>query len=128
MEMGLREILNYGHTLGHAIEHAERYQWRHGVAVSIGMVFAAELSRIVAGLDDDSVNRHRSILSSLGLPITYPADRWRTLLATMQKDKKARGGVLRFVVLDAIGKPRVLAIPDESVLFAAYAELGQSAQ
>jgi 3-dehydroquinate synthase len=82
----------------------------------------------VAGLDDDSVNRHRSILSSLGLPISYPADRWRTLLATMQKDKKARGGVLRFVVLDAIGKPRVLAIPDESVLFAAYAELGQSAQ
>ncbi len=128
METGLREILNYGHTLGHAIEHAERYQWRHGVAVSIGMVFAAELSRIVAGLDDYSVNRHRSILSSLGLPIAYPADRWRTLLATMQKDKKARGGVLRFVVLDAIGKPRVLAIPDESVLFAAYAELGQSAQ
>jgi 3-dehydroquinate synthase len=128
MEQGLREILNYGHTLGHAIEHAERYQWRHGVAVSIGMIFAAELSRIVAGLDDASVERHRSILQSLGLPVTYPPDRWRTLLATMQKDKKARGGVLRFVVLDAIGKPRVLAIPDESVLFAAYAELGQSAQ
>lgn len=127
-EQGLREILNYGHTLGHAIEHAERYQWRHGVAVSIGMVFAAELSRIVAGLDDESVARHRRILESLGLPVSYPADRWRTLLATMQKDKKARGGVLRFVVLDGIGKPRVLAIPDESVLFAAYAEVGQSAQ
>jgi 3-dehydroquinate synthase len=126
-EHGAREILNYGHTLGHAIEHAERYQWRHGVAVSIGMVFAAELSRIVAGLDDESVARHRSILESLGLPVAYPADRWRTLLATMQKDKKARGGVLRFVVLDAVGKPRVLAIPDESVLYAAYAEVGQSA-
>jgi len=126
-EGGQREILNYGHTLGHAIEHAERYQWRHGVAISIGMMFAAELSRIVANLDDDSVERHRRILGSLGLPVTYPPDRWKTLLATMQRDKKARSGVVRFVVLDAVGKPRVLAIPDESVLFAAYTELHQSA-
>lgn len=128
MESGVREILNYGHTLGHAIEHAERYQWRHGVAISIGMVFAAELSRIVAGLDDATVLRHRTILESLGLPLSYPANRWKTLLATMQKDKKSRGGVLRFVVLDGVAKPRVLAIPDESLLFAAYAEVGQSAQ
>ncbi len=125
-ESGLREILNYGHTLGHAIEHAERYQWRHGAAISIGMVFAAELSRIVANLSDEDVERHRRILGSLGLPLDYPQGRWRTLLATMQKDKKARGGVVRFVVLDAPGKPRVLAIPDESVLFAAYQELGTS--
>ncbi|MEL0149018.1 MAG: 3-dehydroquinate synthase [Pontimonas sp.] len=125
-ESGLREILNYGHTLGHAIEHAERYQWRHGAAISIGMVFAAELSRIVANLSDEDVERHRRILGSLGLPMDYPQGRWRTLLATMQKDKKARGGVVRFVVLDAPGKPRVLAIPDESVLFAAYQELGTS--
>ncbi|MGA1687982.1 MAG: 3-dehydroquinate synthase [Pontimonas sp.] len=123
-ESGLREILNYGHTLGHAIEHAERYQWRHGAAISIGMVFAAELSRIVANLSDEDVERHRRILGGLGLPLDYPQGRWRTLLATMQKDKKARGGVVRFVVLDAPGKPRVLAIPDESVLFAAYQELG----
>ena len=126
LEAGTREILNYGHTLGHAIEHAERYQWRHGVAISIGMVFAAELSRIVANLDDAAVARQRALLEAIGLPITYPPDRWRTLLASMQKDKKARGGVLRFVVLDGIGRPRVLAIPDESVLFAAYAELSQS--
>ena len=125
-EAGLREILNYGHTLGHAIEHAERYQWRHGAAISIGMVFAAELSRMVANLGDADVNRHRRILGQLGLPLDYPQGRWRTLLATMQKDKKARGGVVRFVVLDAPGKPRVLAIPDESVLFAAYQELGVS--
>jgi len=124
LETGTREILNYGHTLGHAIEHAERYQWRHGAAISIGMVFAAELSRIVAGLGDEQVARQRKLLESLGLPVSYPSGRWRTLLATMQKDKKARGGVLRFVVLDGIGKPRVLAIPDESVLFAAYAEVG----
>lgn len=123
LESGVREILNYGHTLGHAIEHAERYQWRHGVAVSIGMVFAAELGRIVANLGDDQVARHRRILTSLGLPVTYPPARWKSLLATMQKDKKARGGVLRFVVLDDVAKPRVLAIPDESMLYAAYSEL-----
>ena len=122
-ESGPREILNYGHTLGHAIEHAERYQWRHGAAISIGMVFAAELSRIVANLDDGQLERHRTILGQLGLPVTYPANRWKTLLASMQKDKKARGGTVRFVVLDGVGKPRVLAIPDESVLFAAYQEL-----
>lgn len=122
-EAGAREILNYGHTLGHAIEHAERYQWRHGAAISIGMVFAAELSQLVAGLDQDDVVRHREILGSLGLPLSYPADRWSGLLSTMQRDKKSRRGVLRFVVLDGIGKPRVLAIPDESVLVAAYHEL-----
>jgi 3-dehydroquinate synthase len=89
-------------------------------------VFAAELSRIVANLGDDDVARHRRILELLGLPVTYPPDRWRTLLATMQRDKKARGGVVRFVVLDKPGKPRVLAIPDESVLFAAYQEMSSS--
>jgi 3-dehydroquinate synthase len=127
-ESGVREILNYGHTLGHAIEHAERYKWRHGAAISIGMVFAAELSRIVAGLSDEAVERHKTLLGSLGLPLDYPAARWQTLLATMQRDKKSRQGVLRFVVLDQIGSARVLAIPDESVLFAAYEELvaGQS--
>lgn len=125
-ESGVRETLNYGHTLGHAIEHAERYKWRHGAAISIGMVFAAELSRMVAGLDDASVERTRRILDSLGLPIDYPAGRWGSLLATMQRDKKSRGGVLRFVVLDSIGRARTLAIPDESILLAAYDALHEA--
>lgn len=127
MESGDREILNYGHTLGHAIEHAERYQWRHGAAISIGMVFAAELSRIVAGLSDGDVARHRSVLGLLGLPMDYPAGRWPGLLQTMQRDKKSRSGILRFVVLDAIGRARVLAIPDESILVAAYDALHDQA-
>lgn len=127
LETGEREILNYGHTLGHAIEHAERYKWRHGAAISIGMVFAAELSRIVAGLGDVEVDRHRRVLALLGLPLDYPAGRWSSLLATMQRDKKSRGGILRFVVLDRIGKPRVLAIPDESILLAAYEALHDEA-
>ncbi len=122
-EGGLREILNYGHTLGHAIEHAERYQWRHGVAISIGMMYAAELGRMAGSLSDAAVERHRSVLSALGLPLGYPAGRWPGLLATMQRDKKARAGMLRFIVLDDIAKPRVLAGVDESVLQFAYQEI-----
>lgn len=122
-EQGLREILNYGHTLGHAIEHAERYQWRHGAAISIGMVYAAELARLAGTLSDAAVDRHRSILSALSLPIDYPGTRWPTLLATMRRDKKARGSMLRFIVLDEIGRTRVLAGPEDSLLFAAYQEV-----
>jgi len=123
-EGGLREILNYGHTLGHAIEHAERYRWRHGAAISVGMVFAAELARLTGSLSDDVVDRHRSILKSLTLPIDYPVGRWQTLLATMQRDKKTRAGMLRFIVLDGLALPTVLEAPDESMLFLAYQEVG----
>jgi len=123
-EAGLREVLNYGHTLGHAIEYAERYQWRHGAAVSVGMMYAAELSRLAGRLSDDAVDRHRSILTSLGLPITYRANAWKGLLATMRRDKKARGDMLRFIVLDDIARPTVMQAPDESLLFAAYQEIG----
>jgi len=123
-EAGLREILNYGHTLGHAIEYAERYQWRHGAAVAIGMVYAAELGRLTGRLPDAVVDRHRSILESLQLPVGYPAGRWQTLLSVMKRDKKARGSLLRFIVLDDIAKPTTLTGPDESLLFAAYQEIG----
>lgn len=122
-EGGVRENLNYGHTLGHAIEHAERYQWRHGVAISIGMVYAAELARMAGALSDEVVARHRHILGLLGLPTQYPADRWPTLLATMQRDKKARAGMLRFIVLDDVAKPRVLAGADDAMLQFAYQEI-----
>ena len=122
-EAGLREVLNYGHTLGHAIEHAERYRWRHGAAVSVGMLFAAELSRLAGRLPDAAAQRHRDILELLGLPTTYRAGAFPQLLATMQRDKKTRGAMLRFIVLDDIGKPTVLQAPDESLLFAAYQEV-----
>ena len=61
-ESNLREILNYGHTLGHAIERRERYRWRHGAAVSVGLVFAAELGRLAGRLDDATAERHRAVL------------------------------------------------------------------
>ena len=124
-EQGLRETLNYGHTLGHAIELAERYKWRHGAAVSIGMVFAAELAHINGRLSNAAVERHRNILSSLGLPITYPSDKWPQLLANMRIDKKARAGNLRFIVLDEIGKPTVMHSPTDEILFTAFQEIAQ---
>ena len=62
-EAGLREVLNYGHTLGHAVERVEGYRWRHGEAVSVGLVYAAELAREVGRLDDAAVARHRAVLT-----------------------------------------------------------------
>ncbi|HEU4666330.1 MAG TPA: 3-dehydroquinate synthase [Arthrobacter sp.] len=122
-ESGLREILNYGHTLGHAIELVERYSWRHGAAVSVGMMFAAELARSVGRLSDADADRHRTVLESLGLPVTYRRDRWQGLLDGMRRDKKSRGDLLRFVVLDGVAKPGILDVPDTSLLFAAYQEI-----
>ncbi|WP_078890747.1 3-dehydroquinate synthase [Streptomyces sp. NRRL B-1381] len=122
-EVGLREILNYGHTLGHAIEKNERYKWRHGAAVSIGMVFAAELGRLAGRLDDATADRHRTVLESVGLPLTYRGDQWPRLLENMKIDKKSRGDLLRFIVLDGVGKPTVLEGPDPAVLLAAYGEV-----
>ena len=124
-ESALREILNYGHTLAHAIERRERYQWRHGAAVSVGLVFAAELGRLAGRLDDGTAERHRAILTSLGLPVTYDADALPQLLEAMVGDKKTRAGVLRFVVLDGLAKPGRLEGPDPSLLAAAYAEVAR---
>ena len=122
-EWELREILNYGHTLAHAIERRERYQWRHGAAVSVGLVFAAELARLTGRLDDATAERHRSILTSLGLPVSYDADALPQLIEYMAADKKTRSGVLRFVVLDGLAKPGRLVGPDPGLLVTAYAGL-----
>ncbi len=120
-ESNLREILNYGHTLGHAIERREKYRWRHGAAVSIGLVYAAELGRLAGRLDDATADRHRAILASVGLPTTYDGDAFPALLDGMRGDKKNRSGMLRFVVLDGLAKPGRLEGPDPALLVAAYA-------
>ena len=118
-ESGLREILNYGHTLAHAIEKAEDYTFRHGHAVAIGMVYAAELARLAGRLPAETVRRHRDVLASVGLPVSYAAD-WPGLRATMAIDKKSRGATLRFVVLDGVAEPGRLEGPDEALLASAY--------
>lgn len=119
-ESGLREILNYGHTLAHAIENLEAYGWKHGHAVAVGVVYAGELGRLTGRLDDATAARHRSVMSLLGLPVSYRADAWTDLLAAMRIDKKARADTLRFVVLDGLARPGILAVSDESVLAQAY--------
>lgn len=128
-ESFLREILNYGHTFGHAIEQVEHYRRRHGEAVAIGMVYAAELAKCAGHLSADAVSRHRAVLDSVGLPTAYeivggPAHAdgaWEALLAAMRRDKKSRGAQLRFVVLDDIGRPVRLKGPSEECLRAAFA-------
>ncbi|MBY0290454.1 MAG: 3-dehydroquinate synthase [Mycobacteriaceae bacterium] len=127
-ESQLREILNYGHTLAHAIERRERYEWRHGAAVSVGLVFAAELGRLAGRLDDGTAYRHKTVLTALGLPVEYDPDALPQLLEYMAGDKKTRAGVLRFVVLDGLGKPGRLEGPDPSLLAAAYSVIGKGVQ
>jgi 3-dehydroquinate synthase len=119
-ESGLREILNYGHTLAHAIEKHEHYGWKHGHAVAVGLIFAGELSRLAGRLDDATAARHRAVLSLLGLPTSYPAAAWPDLLAAMRVDKKARADTLRFVVLDGLARPGILTGPAEETLVQAY--------
>lgn len=122
-EQGLREILNYGHTLGHAIERAEDYTWRHGDAVAVGLVYAAALGRLTGRLDDATAERHRAVLTALGLPTGYRADAYEQLLDTMRIDKKARGNRLRFVLLEGLARPVSVTEPPAEILSAAYQEV-----
>lgn len=122
-EAGPREMLNYGHTLGHAIERVEQYRWRHGAAVSVGMVFAAALARRAGRLDSAIADRHRDVLARIGLPTAYDASAWPQLLDAMRVDKKTRAHRLRFIVLDGLAQPGLLEDPAPSLLTDAYADV-----
>ena len=117
-----REILNYGHTLGHAIEKHSHYELRHGECVSIGMIFAAELSRRYSGLANESAARHSDILSIISLPARYDKAAWGSLYQIMQSDKKKKSN-LRFVTLKSLGEPTRLEDTDESELREVYEEV-----
>ncbi|QIK76738.1 3-dehydroquinate synthase [Nocardioides piscis] len=121
-----REVLNYGHTLAHAIERASGYSVRHGEAVAIGSVYVAELAARAGSLTPGLVERHRAAFGRVGLPTTYADTSFDDLHAAMKVDKKSRGSQLRFVVLDDIARPRILAGPDEADLRAAYDALQAS--
>lgn len=125
-ESSLREILNYGHTFGHAIEQVEDYTWRHGDAVAVGMVFVAELAHRAGLIDAALLARHRQVLQLVGLPTTYPAGvgRWDQLREAMARDKKSRGSTLRFVALEGLARPTRLEGPSEDLLRAAHAAIG----
>ena len=117
-----RTMLNYGHTLAHAIEQHEGYRWRHGEAVAVGMVYAAEVARRLGLLDDTAVALHRAVLDAAGLPTTYDGD-WATLRPVMGLDKKARGSHLRLVLLDGLFHPVLRSDIDEGLLADAFAAL-----
>ena len=115
-----REVLNYGHTLGHAIEIHSKYSLRHGEAVSIGLVFAAQLAGVKGLLDSETIAAHEQILNGIGLPTKYPSDSWQHLHPLLALDKKSRGHQLRFVALSGVGKTLRIEDANESELRTAY--------
>ena len=129
-----REVLNYGHTLAHALERLTGYGVRHGEAVAVGSVFVAELAARAGELPEPVVRRHREVFARVGLPTSIDELRgagdadlgFDAVREVMALDKKSRGSQLRFVVLDDIARPRVLAGPDDDALRAAYAAIGGS--
>ncbi|MFP5466033.1 MAG: 3-dehydroquinate synthase [Gammaproteobacteria bacterium] len=119
-EAGLRAMLNFGHTFGHAIEAGMGYgAWLHGEAVGAGMVMAATLSARLGLVDDAFVERLRGLIQGAGLPVTAPvldpASNASRYLDLMRLDKKAESGDIRFVVIDGPGRAQVRAAPDELV-------------
>ena len=119
-----REALNYGHTLGHAIEIHSRYNLRHGEAVSIGLVYAAELAAARTLISDTELLLHRTLLTTYKLPITFERQAWGKLAPLLALDKKARGKTIRFVVLDGIGATTRLEDLTSGELDAAYERIG----
>ncbi|MBI3430461.1 MAG: 3-dehydroquinate synthase [Actinobacteria bacterium] len=118
-----REILNYGHTMGHAVELHSGFELRHGEAVAIGMIFIAELSVQLGIMSSELLALHRRILTDLGLPTTYAASAWPELFRLLALDKKSRGRALRFVALSAVGKTLRLEDVNEGDLKLAYERL-----
>ncbi|WP_408931366.1 3-dehydroquinate synthase [Corynebacterium sp. YSMAA1_1_D6] len=125
-EAGLRETLNYGHTFGHAVERREKYTWRHGRAVAVGMMFIAHLSHARGLIDDALLDIHRDILTSVGLPTTYAPGHFAELVEGMRHDKKNRGGHIRFVALTGIGQTTRIEDATDAELKAAYAAISDT--
>ncbi|WP_374710463.1 bifunctional shikimate kinase/3-dehydroquinate synthase AroKB [Massilia pseudoviolaceinigra] len=116
-EGGLRAILNFGHTFGHAIEAGMGYgAWLHGEAVGCGMVMAADLSHRLGLVDAATVARMRALVAAAGLPTVAPdlgTERW---LELMEVDKKNEGGAIKFILLKPLGSPNITSAPREQLL------------
>lgn len=115
-----REILNYGHTFGHAVEKHAKYSLRHGECVAIGMAFMAHLQSDLGLITDEVRDLHLSLLTGLNLPVTYSSGDWSELRALMSMDKKSRGNTLRFVTISEIGKTDRIADVAQGHLVSAY--------
>jgi 3-dehydroquinate synthase len=115
-EAGLRAVLNFGHTFGHAIENGLGYgRWLHGEAVGCGMVMATDLSARLGFVDAGYVQRIRRIVERAGLPVVGPRLGTQRYLELMRVDKKARAGEIRFVIIETPGRAGVRSAPDELV-------------
>lgn len=116
-EGGLRAILNFGHTFGHAIEAGLGYgEWLHGEAVGCGMVMAADLSHRLGFIDAETKNRMTALVKAAGLPVIAPDlgnERW---LELMQVDKKNEGGQIKFILIKPLGAPVIMPVPQEALL------------
>jgi len=116
-EGGLRAVLNFGHTFGHAIENGLGYgEWLHGEAVGCGMVMAADLSHRLGLLEASDALRVRRLVKAAGLPVEAPDlgfDRWIEL---MEVDKKNEGGAIKFILLKPLGSPSITGAPREQLL------------
>jgi len=116
-EAGLREVLNYGHTLGHALETLAGYRSLvHGEAVAIGMVLAAHICSLRGECRDDDVTRIRELLGRLGLSVAPPAVERSQLLDALLKDKKSRAGTINFICNQGIGNYTVAQLSPEELL------------
>ena len=103
--LGIRILLNYGHTIGHAIESVTGYtEYLHGEAVSVGMMGAAKIGELLQTMNLDDVERQKEVLQAYGLPISAPALNSEAIISAMTSDKKTTGGSISWVLLDGIGK------------------------
>jgi 3-dehydroquinate synthase len=115
-ESGLRRILNFGHTLGHALEAATNYDITHGQAVAAGMAVAIQFSQRWTGLTKDEADRALTLIQNFGLPTELPRDiDSESLLSALEKDKKIQAGICHFVLISTIGQAVVHSIPVEEL-------------
>ena len=121
----MKKSMELSESIKHAIEKNEKYKWRHGDAVSVGMIFAAELALADGKLSESVVKRHRDILKLVGLPTQYKHKNFKKLIEIMALDKKSRGATLRFVILEDVAKPTRLENPSFKVLNTAWEKVSK---
>ncbi len=124
-ESGLRECLNYGHTLAHAIEKASSYQVLHGEAVAMGMVFAAQVAVEMDILTPAQMESQRRQIAALGLPTSCPQYSFEQLVKIMASDKKVRGGIIRMVLTGGDGQVSVVPVSDYQLLQSAFNSINE---
>ncbi|MCK8826644.1 3-dehydroquinate synthase [Natroniella acetigena] len=116
-ERGLRAILNYGHTLGHALEAVTDYQYyRHGEGVAIGMLGAAKLAHQIGWLDKADVIRQQRLIENFGLPTSFSQWSVDEICQALTKDKKVEDGVIRFILAKEIGEVEIIADLEENLI------------